>query len=81
MRLQSEYENGEETCRQRIGEVLQFSEQFLNSFAKVPPLDDFRNHLLPTTAASSSRVLQEVSRQMEGVGEPHATPCYCLFIY
>ncbi|KAH9976907.1 hypothetical protein BJV77DRAFT_1053324, partial [Russula vinacea] len=65
LRLQSEYETGEQTCRQRIGEVLQFSEHFLRSFVEVPPLDDFRDHLLPTAAASSSHNLQEVSRQME----------------
>ena len=61
LRLMSEYENGEQTCRQRIGELLEFSERFIHSFAEVPPLDDFRDHLLPAAAASSSRVLQEVA--------------------
>jgi hypothetical protein len=81
LRLQSEYETGEQTCRQRIGEVLQFSEHFLRSFVEVPPLDDFRDHLLPTAAASSSHNLQEVSRQMENNGEFHAIPYYCVFNY
>ena len=61
LRLMSEYENGEQTCRLRIGELLEFSERFIHSFAEVPPLDDFRDHLLPAAAASSSRVLQEVA--------------------
>jgi hypothetical protein len=70
--LKSEYDLGEETCRQRINKVLEFSEQFLHSFAEVPPLDDFRDHLLPTSAAESSRIIQEVSRQMTINGE---LPC------
>lgn len=61
LRLMSEYENGEKTCRQRIGEVLEFSERFIHSFAEVPALDDFRDHLLPAAEASSSRVLREVA--------------------
>lgn len=61
LRLMSEYENGEKTCRLRIGEVLEFSERFIHSFAEVPALDDFRDHLLPAAAASSSRVLREVA--------------------
>ncbi len=47
-----EYENGEKTCRQRIGEVLEFSECFVHLFAEVPTLDDFRDNLLPAVAAS-----------------------------
>ncbi|KAH9058079.1 hypothetical protein EDB87DRAFT_1685725 [Lactarius vividus] len=61
LRLMSEYENGERTCRQRIGEVLEFSERFIHSFAEVPALDDFRDLLLPAAAASSSHVLREVA--------------------
>jgi hypothetical protein len=80
LRLQSEYENGELTCRQRISEVLEYSEQFLGSFAEVPPLDDFRDHLLPTAASESSYILQEVCRQMTINGEPR-DPYYHIFIY
>ncbi|KAI9454477.1 hypothetical protein BJY52DRAFT_725143 [Lactarius psammicola] len=61
LRLMSEYENGEKACRQRIGEVLEFSERFIHSFPEVPTLDDFRDHLLPAAAASSSHVLREVA--------------------
>ncbi|KAH9049770.1 hypothetical protein EDB83DRAFT_1386545 [Lactarius deliciosus] len=61
LRLMSEYENGEKTCRQRVAEVLEFSERFIHSFAEVPALDDFRDHLLPAAAASSSHVLREVA--------------------
>ena len=64
LRLMSEYENGERTCRQRIGEVFEFSERFIHSFAEVPPLDDFRDHLLPAAAASSSRALQEIAADL-----------------
>jgi len=60
LRLQSEYESGEQMCRQRIGEVLQFSEHFLRSFVEVPRLDRFRDHLLPTAADSSSHILHGV---------------------
>ncbi|KAF8264562.1 hypothetical protein EI94DRAFT_1738162 [Lactarius quietus] len=61
LRLMSEYEKGEKTCRQRIGEVLEFSERFIHSFAEVPALDEFRDHLLPAAEDSSSRVLREVA--------------------
>ena len=73
LRLMSEYENGEKTCRQRIGEVLEFSERFIHSFAEVPALDDFRDHLLPAAEASSLRVLQDVAADV------HSTSKSCHF--
>ena len=76
-RLQSVYEDGRDTCQQRIGEVLQFSEQLLHSFFEIPPLDDFRDHLLPEAAESSSRIIQQVYGQMMGNGKSHTTPYYC----
>jgi hypothetical protein len=77
LRLMSEYENGEKTCRQRIGEVLEFSERFIHSFAEVPALDDFRDHLLPAAEASSSRVLREVAADVRSTSKSY-TPCHCL---
>jgi hypothetical protein len=73
-RLQSEYEDGKDMCQQRIVEVLQFSVHFLRSFFEIPPLDDFRDHLLPEAAESSSRIIQEVYRQMKSNGESRITP-------
>lgn len=64
LRLQTEYKNSEQTCREKIDEVLQFSESFLRSFVEVPPLDDFRDYLLPSAAASSLHILQEVGKQV-----------------
>ena len=81
LRLQTEYETGEKTCRREIDKILQFSEEFLRSFVDVPPLDVFRDHHLPAAATSSSHILEEVGRQMKGNGEPHAISYYCLFIY
>jgi len=69
MRLQSEYESGDRTCRQRINDLLGFSERFLGSFPQVPRLDDFREHLLPSAAASSAQILQEVGQQVKSSGE------------
>jgi hypothetical protein len=69
LRLMSEYENGEKTCRQRIGEVLEFSERFIHSFAEVPALDEFRDHLLPVAEASSSRVLREVAADVHNTSK------------
>ncbi len=66
-------------CRQTIGEVLQFSEQFLRSFVEIPPLDDFREYILPSAAESSSRILQEVYGQMRSNGGSHTTPYHCRF--
>ncbi|KAI9508974.1 hypothetical protein F5148DRAFT_1191191 [Russula earlei] len=65
LRLRSEYTRSENTCRQRINDVLQFSEQFLRSFVQVPPLDDFRDHLLPSAAASSTQILEDVGRKVQ----------------
>ncbi|KAF8490158.1 hypothetical protein F5888DRAFT_1742622 [Russula emetica] len=65
LRLQSEYEDSKGMCKDRIGEVLKFSQHFLRSFVEIPPLDDFRDHLLPSAAESSSRILQEVYGQMK----------------
>ncbi|KAH9954587.1 hypothetical protein BC827DRAFT_1158667 [Russula dissimulans] len=39
LRLQSEYESGDRTSRHRINGLLEFSERFLASFPRVPPLD------------------------------------------
>ncbi|KAI0294065.1 hypothetical protein B0F90DRAFT_1342791 [Multifurca ochricompacta] len=64
LRLKGEYEKSEKTCRQRIGEVLELSERFLHSFVEVPAVDDFREHLSPTAATSSSRTLQEVAAEV-----------------
>ncbi|KAH9976528.1 hypothetical protein BJV74DRAFT_861953 [Russula compacta] len=64
LRLQTEYKNSEQTCREKIDEVLQFSESFLRSFVEVPARDDFRDYLLPSAAASSSHILQEVGKQV-----------------
>ncbi len=72
LRLMSEYENGEKTCRQRISEVLEFSERFIHSFAEVPALDDFRDHLLPAAAASSSYVLREVATDVRNTSKSSA---------
>jgi hypothetical protein len=74
LRLQSEYEDSKGMCQQRIGEVLQFSEQFLRSFVEIPPLDDFRDDLLPSAAESSSRILQEVYGQMKSNSESRTRP-------
>jgi hypothetical protein len=76
-RLQSEYEDGKDMCQQRIREVLQFSEIFLRSFVEIPPLDDFRDHLLPSAAESSSRIIQQVYGQMKSNGESRITPYHC----
>ena len=65
-------------CQQRIHEVLQFSEHFLLSFFEIPPLDAFREHLLPEAAESSSRIIQEVYRQMKSNGESRTAPCRFL---
>ena len=72
LRLMSEYKNGEKTCRQRIGEVLEFSERFIHSFAEVPALDDFRDHLLPAAEASSSRVLRDVAADVRSTSKSSA---------
>ena len=69
LRLMSEYENGEKTCRQRIGEVFEFSERFIHSFAEVPALDEFRDHLLPAAEDSSSRVLREVAAEVRNTSK------------
>jgi hypothetical protein len=69
LRLQSEYESSERTCKQKIYEVQQFSEQFLRSLVKVPPLDAFRDLLLPEAAASSLHILREVNKQMQNTRE------------
>jgi hypothetical protein len=68
-------------CRKTIEEVLQFSEQFLRSFVEIPQLDDFRKHILPSAAESSSRILQEVYRQMRNNGGSHTTPYHCRFVH
>ena len=68
-------------CQQRIYEVLQFSEHFLRSFVEIPPLDDFRDHLLPSAAESSSRILQEVHGKMKRNGMSLTTPRPCRFAY
>jgi hypothetical protein len=74
LRLMTEYERGENTCRQRIGEVLEFSERIIHSFAEVPPLGDFRDHLLPAAAATSSRVLQEIATDLRSTSKsPRST--------
>ncbi|KAH9954583.1 hypothetical protein BC827DRAFT_955785 [Russula dissimulans] len=65
LRLQSEYESGDRTCRHKINGLLEFSERFLASFPQVPPLDDFRDHLLPSAAASSDQILKEIGRQVK----------------
>jgi len=80
-RLQSEYEDGKDTCQQRIGEVLQFSERFLHSFVEIPPLDDFRDDLLPSAAESSSRIIRQVYGQMKSNGEFRTMPYHCRFVY
>jgi len=64
LRLMSQYKNGEKTCCQRIGEVLEFSERFIHAFAEFPALDEFRDHLFPASGASSSRVLHEVAEDV-----------------
>lgn len=74
LRLQSEYKDNNDMCQQRIGEVLQFSEHFLRSFVEIPPLDDFRDHLLPSAAESSSRILQDVYGQMTSNCESRTIP-------
>ncbi|KAI0260352.1 hypothetical protein BC834DRAFT_900905 [Gloeopeniophorella convolvens] len=61
LRLKSEYELGEKTCRQRITEVMEFAERYTRSFVEVPPVDDFRDRLLPPAAASSAQALREVA--------------------
>lgn len=73
LRLMSEYENGEKTCRQRIGEVFEFSERFIHSFAEVPALDEFRDHLLPAAEDSSSRVLREVAAEVRNTSKSCAS--------
>lgn len=67
-------------CQQRIREVLQFSENFLRSFVEIPRLDDFRDHVLPSAAESSSRIIQEVSGQMKSNGESRTTPYHCRLL-
>jgi hypothetical protein len=73
LRLQSEYEDSKDMCQQRISEVLRFSEHFLRSFVEIPPLDDFRDHLLPSAAESSSGILKEVYGQMKRNGKSRTT--------
>jgi len=48
-----------------MDEVLDFSNRFLESFVETPQLDEFRDHVLPSAAESSSRVLQDVYGQMK----------------
>jgi len=61
LRLMAEYASGERACRARIDAVLAFAERFVRALPAVPPLDDFRDLLLPAAAASSARVLQDVA--------------------
>jgi hypothetical protein len=68
-------------CQQRIREVLQFSERFLHSFVEIPPLDDFRDDILPSAAESSSRIIKEVYGQMKSNSESCTTPYHCRFVH
>ena len=68
--LEDEYMLSERRCRQRIQEVHLFSEQFLDSVVKVPSLDGFRDHVLPSTAESSAQILRTVQQQVQSTREP-----------
>ena len=68
-RLRDVYESSQVECRQKIEEVHGFSEDFLQSFVEVPPLDDFHGYLLPSAVAESSCILQDVHKQVQSTRE------------
>ena len=74
LRLQSEYEVSKDMSQRRICEVLQLPEYFLRSFVEIPPLDNFRDHLLPSATEPSSRILQDVYGQMKRNCMSRTTP-------
>jgi hypothetical protein len=74
LQLEGEYRNSERTCRQRIYEVHQFSEQFLGSVVEVPPPDEFREHVVPSAAESSAQILRTVRKQVLSTREPLPSP-------
>ena len=83
--LETEYMRSERTCWQRIYEVHQFSEQFLGSVVEVPPLDEFRDHVVPSAAESSAQILRTVRKQIQSTREPPAfrslPPATCLLTF
>ncbi|KAH9971845.1 hypothetical protein BGW80DRAFT_1318753 [Lactifluus volemus] len=85
LRLKSEYESGEQTCRERISEVFEFSERIVPSFVEVRATDDFRDHLLPAAAASSSQTLQHVAEELRHImptvqyALPHTADLFARF--
>jgi hypothetical protein len=49
--------------------VLEFSERIVPSFVEVRAIDDFRDHLLPAAAVSSSQTLLNVAEELRSISE------------
>ncbi|KAI0280616.1 hypothetical protein BGY98DRAFT_963255 [Russula aff. rugulosa BPL654] len=79
LRLQSEYKDNKEMCRQTIHEVLRFSEGFLRSFVEIPPLDDFRDHLLPQPPNANGQMKRNAYAVLRAL--PHLEAHFTRFEY
>ncbi|KAH9979294.1 hypothetical protein BGW80DRAFT_1454976 [Lactifluus volemus] len=66
-------------------EVFEFSERIVPSFVEVRATDDFRDHLLPAAAASSSQTIQHVAEELRHImptvqyALPHTADLFARF--